>query len=343
MRTFERHPLSAEYEDLTGTEWEEFLDGFRNGVLPGKEITLLEGKVLDGWQRYRACKALGLEIGTKEMPAGRTPRAYVRVENRLRRHASKAEEKKRIKKRIERVVEAREAGDSFRTIAEREGVTQTQVQRDLEAAKKSGVTYVTPENEKPSNTEEDPGEPYGAPVSGSLAAEPEKPKRTKGKDGKSYPANKPIGEAPTKSIAVQAPPTLTEAESRLARVFDGESHEEVYGDVFNVAYTADLELVAHTCITNHRQKRKQAGFQPPTVDEVRAFCTGEKLTVDPEAFVDHYTSNGWKVGGKTRMLDWRATCRNWHRRNLEKASGNGKPETRVQRLHREAREQRGDS
>lgn len=336
MRTFERHPLSAEYDDLTGTEWEEFLDGFRNGVLPGKEITLLEGKVLDGWQRYRACKELGLEIGTKEMPAGRTPRAYVRVENRLRRHASKAEEKKRIKKRIERVVEAREAGDSFRTIAEREGVTQTQVQRDLEAAKKSGVTYVTPENEKPSDTEEDPGEPYGAPVSGSLAAEPEKPKRTKGKDGKSYPANKPIGEAPAAS------PSLADANARLGRLWEGESQEDIYGGLAKGTYTADLEAVAYACYKTHRKRRKQEGFSPPTVDEVRAFCTGEKLTVDPEAFVDHYTSNGWKVGGKTRMLDWRATCRNWHRRNLEKASTNGKPETRVQRLHREAREQRGD-
>jgi len=36
--------------------------------------------------------------------------------------------------------------------------------------------------------------------------------------------------------------------------------------------------------------------------------------MDPEAFFDHYTANGWIVGkAKARMKDWKAAVRNWER------------------------------
>ena len=37
-------------------------------------------------------------------------------------------------------------------------------------------------------------------------------------------------------------------------------------------------------------------FLPPTVEEVRAYCTEKGYDIDPDRFVDYYTSNGWKVG-----------------------------------------------
>lgn len=58
-------------------------------------------------------------------------------------------------------------------------------------------------------------------------------------------------------------------------------------------------------------KRKR--FTPPTVEEVREYIREKGYSVDPERFVDHYTSNGWKVG-KNQMKDWRATVRNWNRK-----------------------------
>jgi hypothetical protein len=36
--------------------------------------------------------------------------------------------------------------------------------------------------------------------------------------------------------------------------------------------------------------------------------------VDPEEFVDFYTSKGWKVG-KNPMKDWKAAVRTWARRD----------------------------
>lgn len=59
----------------------------------------------------------------------------------------------------------------------------------------------------------------------------------------------------------------------------------------------------------------------PTLEEVRAYCRERGNTVDPEAWIDHYASNGWKVGRAT-MKDWKACVRQWERNSF----GARKPE-----------------
>lgn len=54
-------------------------------------------------------------------------------------------------------------------------------------------------------------------------------------------------------------------------------------------------------------------FIPPTVDGVRAYCQERGNCVDPQRFVDYYSSNGWMVG-KTKMKDWKAAVRTWEQR-----------------------------
>lgn len=53
-------------------------------------------------------------------------------------------------------------------------------------------------------------------------------------------------------------------------------------------------------------------FTPPTLEEVKAYCIERKNNVDPERFIDYYTSNGWLVG-KTKMKDWKAAVRTWEK------------------------------
>lgn len=60
-------------------------------------------------------------------------------------------------------------------------------------------------------------------------------------------------------------------------------------------------------------KNKREGFTKPTLEEVRAYCTERKNTIDAETFMDFYTSKGWKVGNQP-MKDWKAAVRNWERR-----------------------------
>ena len=63
-------------------------------------------------------------------------------------------------------------------------------------------------------------------------------------------------------------------------------------------------------------------FTPPTLEEVKAYCKERGNSVDPERFIDFYSSKGWMVG-KNKMKDWQAAVRGWESR--DKKSGN-KPE-----------------
>ena len=54
-------------------------------------------------------------------------------------------------------------------------------------------------------------------------------------------------------------------------------------------------------------------FVPPKAEEVAAYALDTGLTLEPEEFVDYYTSTGWRVG-KHAMKDWHAAARNWARK-----------------------------
>jgi hypothetical protein len=55
-------------------------------------------------------------------------------------------------------------------------------------------------------------------------------------------------------------------------------------------------------------------FIPPTVDDVREYCFERGNSIDPQRFVDYYTSNGWMVG-KNKMKDWKAAVRTWEQKD----------------------------
>lgn len=57
-------------------------------------------------------------------------------------------------------------------------------------------------------------------------------------------------------------------------------------------------------------------FKAPTLEEVIAYCSERKNTVDPQKWLDHYTSNGWKVG-RNSMKDWRAAVRTWEKNRFD--------------------------
>lgn len=59
---------------------------------------------------------------------------------------------------------------------------------------------------------------------------------------------------------------------------------------------------------------KRVRFVPPTEAEVIDYCLQACIEIDTEAFIDFYTSKGWKVGSQP-MKDWKAAVRNWSRRD----------------------------
>lgn len=67
---------------------------------------------------------------------------------------------------------------------------------------------------------------------------------------------------------------------------------------------------------NDIEKVKRDRFTPPTHSELLDFCIENNLDIDEEAFLDYYSSKGWKVGSQP-MKDWKAAARNWARREKE--------------------------
>ena len=68
------------------------------------------------------------------------------------------------------------------------------------------------------------------------------------------------------------------------------------------------------------------GFKRPTVDEVTDYCNEKGYTIDPETFINHYNSNGWKVG-RTSMKCWKSACTNWQKREKKPSKSYNRPDT----------------
>lgn len=90
----------------------------------------------------------------------------------------------------------------------------------------------------------------------------------------------------------------------------------------------DIEIDTDKEIEKEREDKKASSrFIPPTLEEVSAFIAENNYRVNAEKFIDYYNANGWMVG-KTKMKDWKAAVRNWHRNEREVPKQKFKPEGR---------------
>ena len=60
-------------------------------------------------------------------------------------------------------------------------------------------------------------------------------------------------------------------------------------------------------------------FIKPSLEEVRQYITEKGYNIDPETFIAHYESNGWKVG-RNAMKSWKSACVTWSK-NPKKDEG----------------------
>jgi hypothetical protein len=83
-----------------------------------------------------------------------------------------------------------------------------------------------------------------------------------------------------------------------------------------------------------RIKKEIRTFVVPTIGEITSYCLERKNAVNPETWLNHYTSNGWMVG-KNKMKDWKASVRTW-----EAKDGRGHDSKRGFGIQAEYKEQR---
>lgn len=110
--------------------------------------------------------------------------------------------------------------------------------------------------------------------------------------------------------------------------------EQRFEQPMNNEWTTDEQRVnTKQELKELKNKRIKEVFRTPEKFEIENFIFENYPEYAPDrvaeiggAFFDHFQSNGWKVGGKTKMVDWNASVRNWIR-NEKKFTNNGKSTT----------------
>ena len=78
----------------------------------------------------------------------------------------------------------------------------------------------------------------------------------------------------------------------------------------------ETDININTCADKPRTRTR---FTPPSVDEVAEYCRERGNRVNPQQFVDFYSSKGWKVGNSP-MKDWKAAIRStWERQERQQS------------------------
>ena len=88
--------------------------------------------------------------------------------------------------------------------------------------------------------------------------------------------------------------------------------------VVSIGYTYPMHTLSETA---KETEITTNNFNPPTIEEIKAYCKERNSSIEPESFFDYYESNGWKVG-KNPMKDWKATLRRWERTQFDNKSNN---------------------
>jgi ParB-like chromosome segregation protein Spo0J len=85
MTNYDQHPLSSAFPSMSQEAFKELVDDIDlNGVR--ERIVVYQGKILDGWHRYMACKELNVSKPPLQEFEGEDPVAFVLSKNLHRRH-----------------------------------------------------------------------------------------------------------------------------------------------------------------------------------------------------------------------------------------------------------------
>ena len=97
----------------------------------------------------------------------------------------------------------------------------------------------------------------------------------------------------------------------------------------------DIDIVGVKTPASATRQPARARFVPPSPDDILNYMTDyafkKGLDADPvieaEKFFNHFTANGWLVGGRSKMRDWQAAAGNWllNAKTYKAPAGNSNP------------------
>lgn len=83
----------------------------------------------------------------------------------------------------------------------------------------------------------------------------------------------------------------------------------------NISIDTNFQILNEDKFLDTSEKEKKSSAkkkESPSLEMVKDYFKLQEYTeFEAERFYNYYTSNGWLIGGKTKMIDWHAAARNW--------------------------------
>ncbi len=97
---------------------------------------------------------------------------------------------------------------------------------------------------------------------------------------------------------------------------------QAYTELVNESLTNRQHRLGKVSIVKNSLVIDSKHFVPPSLEELKTYISENNYQVNAEQWLDHYQSNGWKVG-RNPMKDWRAAVRTW----VKRSGGFNQPKT----------------
>ena len=76
----------------------------------------------------------------------------------------------------------------------------------------------------------------------------------------------------------------------------------------------EVQINANPVVTKKKFREKKENYEiiPPKLEDVKSYFLDLSIEEnEAERFFNHFQSNGWLVGGKSKMKNWQASAKNW--------------------------------
>jgi hypothetical protein len=132
---FEHHELAKAYPEMLPAEYAAFLESVRKAGRIFNPVVLVDNDIVDGRHRQRVAQDLGIPLPIRDYDESIDGplEQFVISQNDDRRHESQDMVANRRTERQLRIAEKKRKGKSVRTIAKEEGISKSQVQKDVES------------------------------------------------------------------------------------------------------------------------------------------------------------------------------------------------------------------
>ncbi len=110
--------------------------------------------------------------------------------------------------------------------------------------------------------------------------------------------------------------------------------KQMLSDATNSAPTKTITITGTDSKKENSQEKKAAGFVPPTLEEVEAYCAERNSPVNAETFFNYFQEGNWKDSKGNQVRNWKQKIITWEKMDRQQAARPAKKSTLDEDLER---------